>query len=204
MNGLTQWNVFGVCAMFVTPSETETRHMKKLYGELFDGHVVPFLELTCLTSPSLSKHEAGTHQFGAQNFQGPLRVLCRMWKSDWSGDLLVADWDDIEICEPISDVHAKRFKASEAAVIPHSGSYRFLCGDGSSPQSGNAVPRHLRRHRLLSDDFDEAEGNIQQVTAIDSDKTEENPHATPTGTGKSPTEDSHTYTNVNFLSTHTH
>ena len=73
MNGLTQWNVFGVCAMFVTPSETETRHMKKLYGELFDGHVVPFLELTCLTSPSLSKHEAGTHQFGAQNFQGPLR-----------------------------------------------------------------------------------------------------------------------------------
>ena len=95
-----------------------------------------------------------------------------MRESGGSGDLLVADWDDIEICEPISDVHAKRFKAAEAAVITHSGSYRFPCGDGSSPQSGNAVPRHLRRHRLLSDDFDEADGNFEQVTAIDPDMTE--------------------------------
>ena len=95
-----------------------------------------------------------------------------MRESGRSGDLLVADWDDIEICETISDVHAKRFKAAEAAVITHSGSYRFPCGDGPSTRSGDAVPRHLRRHRLLSDDSDEPEGNIQQVTAIDSDKTE--------------------------------
>ena len=42
MSGLTQWNVFGVCAMSMTPSETDTRHMKKLHDEPFDGHVILF------------------------------------------------------------------------------------------------------------------------------------------------------------------
>ena len=53
--------------------------------------------------------------------------------------MLVADWDHIENCESISDIHIKRFKSKEVIVIKESGLHR------SKKRSGTLVPRHPRR-----------------------------------------------------------
>ena len=61
----------------------------------------------------------------------------------WSGDLLIADWDDL-VKNIASEVHVKRLKSEEVQVTTVQGKCVTPCADGPLKQEGHVVSRHLR------------------------------------------------------------
>ena len=52
----------------------------------------------------------------------------------WTGDLFVAEWEDIKSAYRFTYIHVKRFKAQEVNASQINGQFRFLCADGSLKQ----------------------------------------------------------------------
>ena len=66
----------------------------------------------------------------------------------WSGDLYVADWEEIENAENFNEIYKKRFKASEVDTIKIDGEYRFPLSEGLLKQPEVELSRmKRRRHR---------------------------------------------------------
>ena len=61
----------------------------------------------------------------------------------WSGDLLIADWDDL-MKNIASEVHVKRLKSEEVQLTKFQDKCVIPCADGSLEQEGHVVSRHLR------------------------------------------------------------
>ena len=91
---------------------------------------------------------------------GTAAVLVQSESGLTDGDLIVAEWDDIESCEPISGVHFKRFKWDEVIIIKESGLHRLPCVDGSLEHSVNVVPRHPHRLSSVRERTTHAEANL--------------------------------------------
>ena len=88
------------------------------FNEPFSGPVIPFgAEITY--KPITDKDKARLHQFGIKVLSGVFIGYSLNIGGGWSGDLLVADWEDIEAAERPKDVYIKRFKAQEvkAAMV---------------------------------------------------------------------------------------
>jgi hypothetical protein len=65
------------------------------------------------------------HQFGSKVLSGIFVGYDQQAGGGWSGDLLVVDWDQVEIAEHFNDIYIKRFKAAEVEAIKVSDKYRF-------------------------------------------------------------------------------
>ena len=55
----------------------------------------------------------------------------------WTGDLLVADWQQIADAEMFSDISIKRFKADEITVMNFEGQNQFPLAKGDFKQPGS-------------------------------------------------------------------
>ena len=107
-------------------------------------------------------------------FQDVARYLPWLQKSGGGWDhenLLVADWDQIENAEHVTDIHPKRFHYKEIEVKLKNGKFVFPLADGTLRQPGSDRHRNSssRRHAkgdLLQDDEDVEE-------RVDTDEEEE-------------------------------
>jgi hypothetical protein len=61
----------------------------------------------------------------------------------WSGDLLVADWDQIENAEYPSEIYIRRLKSAEIEVVKNGDNFRFPLAHGELRQPGS--DRHKNR-----------------------------------------------------------
>ena len=119
--------------------------------------MIPFrAEITYL--PITDKDKARLHQFGSKLLSGIFLGYEQQEGGGWSGDLLVLDWEEIEQAEHFSDIHIKRFKASEVETSKLSGNFRFPLAEGLIRQPGSE--RHLtaRKRRSPSKSSPEPEG----------------------------------------------
>ena len=72
----------------------------------------------------------------------------------WSGDLLVADWEEVASAQSFSEIHIKRFKQKEITPTLAGESFKFPVAEGSLRQPG---ADHLDSGH--PDPFDRAGGN---------------------------------------------
>ena len=63
----------------------------------------------------------------------------------WTGDLLVADWDEIEKAQNHKNIHVKRFKAAEVQTLRLGDSFRFPMRDGTLKQAGQVSRSPIHR-----------------------------------------------------------
>ena len=83
----------------------------------------------------------------------------------WSKDLLVADWEDFQEAELVSEVHVKRFKAAEVQVMLRSNSnqksFRFPIAEGNLKQPGGQPIEVVRRTRRAPTQDEEEEIRVK-------------------------------------------
>ena len=77
------------------------------------------------------------HQLGDTMLSGKFLGYALHTGDRWSGDLLIADWDEVEKKIAL-EVHVKRFKSPEAQVTTVQGTYIFPCAAGSLEPEGRA------------------------------------------------------------------
>ena len=137
-------------------SDSKTSYERR-YDAKFGGPMIPFgAEITYL--PITDKDKARLHQFGSKLLSGIFLGYEQQEGGGWSGDLLVLDWEEIEQAEHFSDIHIKRFKASEVETSKLSGKFRFPLAEGLIRQPGSE--RHLtpRKRRSSSKSSPKPEG----------------------------------------------
>ena len=91
---------------------------------LFRGPVIPFGAKVAY-KPINSKCEARLHQHDAKMHLAIFMGQHLNAGGGGTGDLLVADLDDIQNCDSISHIHMKRFKSPEAVVHMDLGNHHF-------------------------------------------------------------------------------
>ena len=86
-------------------------------------------EQTSAANPSLQKDESRPHPFGKkQILHGILMGLCLVRRGGWSGDLVIADCEDLENLSASEIVRSERFKHQDVA---QERTLSFPCADGS-------------------------------------------------------------------------
>ena len=67
----------------------------------------------------------------------------------WTGDVLIADWQDIEN-NVASKVHVNQFKSKEVGIKMLQEAFTFPCAEGSLRQEGHAQRQTFRHQRVES------------------------------------------------------
>ena len=67
----------------------------------------------------------------------------------WTGDVLIADWQDIEN-NVASKVHVNQFKSKEVGIKKLQEAFTFPCAEGSLRQEGHAQRQTFRHQRVES------------------------------------------------------
>ena len=113
-SGTMRWTVTAIYVMFARPGLMEKQLLASDAVSLFDG-----LVMSCgaevAYKPINQTDEAANTPPEYQHASWKINVI--LLECGWTGHLLVADWDDIENCELISDSHTKRCKSKEVIVI---------------------------------------------------------------------------------------
>ena len=105
------------------------------FNEEFRGPVIPFgAEVTY--KPSSDKDIARLHKFGSKVLSGVFLGYVQRAGGGWTGDLLVADWENMESAETAYEVYEWRVKAEEVFVEKPVGDFIFPIADGSLRQPG--------------------------------------------------------------------
>lgn len=86
--------------------------------------------------PIAEKDKERLRKFGSKMLSGIFVGYEQQAGGGWSGDLLLADWDEIENAECIADMCVKRFKAKEVEVVKVNGKERFPLAEGDLKQPG--------------------------------------------------------------------
>ena len=80
---------------------------KRRFGVDFAGPLIPFgAHVEYL--PKSQTDKARVHEFGSKMLQGIFAGYQQGSGGSWSKDVLVADWDNIENAEHVSEIHVKR------------------------------------------------------------------------------------------------
>jgi len=127
---------------------------EKLYGTIFGGPIIAFgAELTYY--PITEKDQKKTHKFGSKVLSGIFVGYSQQAGGAWTGDLLVADWQQVADAELFSDISIKRFKADEIIVMNFEGQNQFPLAKGDLKQPGSTRvvtdPNRRRRGRPRKD-----------------------------------------------------
>ena len=116
---------------------------KKRFEKDFAGPIIPFgAEITY--KPSRKRDIQRLHKFGEKVLSGIFIGYVQDAGGGWSGDLEVADWEEIQDAGMPSEIHTKRFKAKEITVIKVAGKFRFPLAGGDLKQPGDDLPRKSR------------------------------------------------------------
>ena len=114
----------------------------------FKGPVYPF-GCEVQYKPSSPKELAAIHNYGEKILSGIFVGYSERAGGEWNGDLLIADWDQIENAERAADVKIKRCPASEVKVCKLNGKFRFPVKEGSLKQPpSNSTHAHKRASNL--------------------------------------------------------
>ena len=92
--------------------ETGNTAFKNRFGSDFSGPLIPFgAEVTYL--PITQKDKGKSHAFGSKVLAGIFLGYSQQAGGGWSGDLLIADWEEVASAQAFTDIHVKRLKAQE-------------------------------------------------------------------------------------------
>ena len=93
------------------------------------------------------------HQFVSKRLQGIFVGYEQQAGGGWSGDLKIADWEQIENAESHSQINYKTFKAAEIEVVKTGDHFRYPLAEGvlRQPGSNNHKIRSLRLRRAKDD-----------------------------------------------------
>ena len=103
------------------------------------------------------------HKFGSKVLPGIFIGYHQKHGGTWSGDMLVADWEQIENAENSRDIYVKRFDAKEIFPIQLSGKFRFPIAEGDLRQPGDRTKHNRKKpSRNLKEDEDEEEEALDE------------------------------------------
>ena len=142
---------------------------KHRYGEDFRGPALPFgCEVDYL--PSSDKEKDSRHKFGDKTCRGIFPGYHQLVGGGWSGDLLIANWDQIENAQDFSEIYVQRIKAGE--VNPSGGpGHRFPLAEGTLRQPGSHPNSSLPKERKKKDaEFPEKETQRIREASISTTK----------------------------------
>jgi len=130
--------------------ETENTAYKNRFDSDFTGPLIPFgAEVTYL--PITHQDKSEQHAFGSKMRRGIFLGYVQQAGGGWSGDLLVADWEEVAGAQSFSEIHLKRFNHKEVSPTKNGETFIFPVADGSLRQPG---ADHLTSPH--SDPFDRA------------------------------------------------
>ena len=104
---------------------------------------------------------ARSHKFGDKLLPGIFLGYELQAGAGWSGDLILADWDEIQEAECFSEVYPKRFKAGEVHPVMKNETYQFPIAEGNLRQPGGKIIEYVRRTRKPPENKDEEDDTIQ-------------------------------------------
>ena len=136
---------------------------KMRYGIDFQGPVVPF-GAQIKYNPISQKDKERVHKFGDKTLSGVFIGYAQQAGGGWSGDLIIADWEEIENADTASEIYPKRFKAAEITVIKQGEQFCFPLAEGNLRQPGDLLP-HKQRRRKQHRKEDVAETKAEEDTA---------------------------------------
>ena len=90
---------------------------------------------------------ARAHKFGDKRLPGIFLGYEQQARGGFSGDLLVADWDEIQEAESFSEIYSKRFKGGEVFPAMQDDNFKFLVAEGNLRQPGGKVTEYAGRTR---------------------------------------------------------
>ena len=93
---------------------------KMRFGVDFEGLLIPFGSAVEY-KPASDKDQARTHSLGKQLLDGVFMGYHQRVGGSWSGDVFVADQEEIEQAESMKDIHIKRFMAPEVFPVKIAG-----------------------------------------------------------------------------------
>ena len=116
-----------------TVLETGNTAYMNRFGSDFSGPLIPFgAEVTYL--PITHQDKSKQHAFGSKMRRGIFLGYVQHAGGGWSGDLLVADWEEIASAQSFSEIHLKRFKHEEVSPTKIGETFIFPVAEGSLRQ----------------------------------------------------------------------
>ena len=163
-------NCFSFLKNVVDLLDGEETAFKRRFTTNFSGPLIPFgAEITW--KPISSDDEARLHPFGSKRLSGIFVGYEQQAGGGWSGDLLIADWEQIENAEMHSQIHSKKFKAAEVEAVKIGNNFRFPLAEGVLRQPGS--DSHKNRSLRLRRAKDDLEHDDGRRTDIEEDETQD-------------------------------
>ncbi len=157
---------------------------KRRYGFDFAGPSIPFgAHVEFL--PKSQVDMARVHEFGSKMLQGIFVGYQQDSGGGWSKDLLVADWDQIENAEHVSEIQTKRFHYKEVDVMLKQGKFISPLVEGTLRQPGSNRYRNSSSRRqakgdlLRGDDVDEERVDTDEEEGAEDEDRKEPAEAQP-------------------------
>ena len=123
------------------------------FGVNFPGTLIPFgAEINY--KPASPKDLKRMPTFGTRVLPGLFVGYQQQAGGGWSGDVLVADWEEIANAESQSDIHIRRVAMKEIEVVKKGDRFRYPAATGELKQPGNEscegiVGREARRRKAI-------------------------------------------------------
>ena len=118
------------------------------FGINFPGPKIPF-GCEVKYKPSSPADEDKVHKFGDKMLPGIFLGYDQQAGGGWSGDLLLADQEELAAADSVSDVYIRRIPQKEVEVILVGGKWVFPLAVGSLQQPTGGVKEKAMRRRKL-------------------------------------------------------
>ena len=129
-SGLTEdwWQEAMDCYCFLRCVHDKLQGDRTAFEKRFEsplkGPIIPF-GAQVEYKPSQQTDIQRLHQFGKKVLAGIFLGYVQHSGGGWTGDLLIADWQQVELATCSADIHSKRFKAGEVEIVWKSEDYFF-------------------------------------------------------------------------------
>ena len=139
------------------------------YGEDYKGPIIP-LGAEIEYRPSSKKDRKRLHKVGSKMLSGVFVGYKQKVGGGWSGELIIADWEEIENADVHSTISKKVFLAQEVYAVKRDDEFVFPMADGILCQP-NTAPRERKkqvrkRNKLLESGLvDPLTGHYHSATA---------------------------------------
>ena len=117
---------------------------EKRFGKPFKGPIIPF-GAQIEYKPSQPVEIQALHQFGKKMKAGIFLGYVQHAGGGWTGDLYIADWQQVTLATSSTDVHTKRFKAGEVEIAWKYGAFCFPVAEGDLCVPGDSKEALIRR-----------------------------------------------------------
>lgn len=112
------------------------------FEENFRGPIIAFGDEVSY-KPITDKDVDRLHKFGSKMLSGIFVRYEQQAGGEWSGNLIIIDWDEIENADAVCDICPKTINAKEVQPILLSGKFRFPVAEGAlrQPDAGSKSKR---------------------------------------------------------------